>query len=63
MELTLAEQTLILSCLENYEGTLQEHRGAYMANGNETGAKHVDFLLEIVASAKSKLNSELGYSK
>ena len=41
MTLTLAEQTLILSCLENYEGTLQEHRGAYVANGNETGAKHI----------------------
>ena len=59
MKLSLAEQTLILSCLENYEDTLQEHRGAYVANGNKTGANHVDYLLEIVVSAKSKIKSSL----
>ena len=63
MALTLAEQTLILSCLENYEDTLQEHRGAYVANGNKTGANHVDYLLEIVVSAKSKIKSSLEESK
>lgn len=56
MKLTLAEQTLILSCLENYEDTLQEHRGAYVSAGNQKGVEHVDYLLEIVVSAKTKIN-------
>lgn len=56
MKLTLAEQTLILSCLENYEDTLQDHRGAYVSVGNKKGVEHVDYLLEIVVSAKDKIN-------
>ena len=56
MKLNLSEQTVILACLENYEYTLQEHRGAYVAIGNEKGAKHIDRLLSVVASAKAKIN-------
>lgn len=56
MKLNLSEQTLILSCLENYEYELQDERGSYVSIGNREGAMHIDRILAVVASAKAKIN-------